>query len=150
VGRFSQLSAEAGRLAAARDGIDLGNIDWAVPFGLVRFRKETNPYTHLVPPEKGLFWMQSAPPPLDLEGFEIQTGILVDYVILFGRLLPAGAVELQPWPWRAVDIRAAEWASFQTVLNNRYIFIKASPLGLWELWSRRSSSPGKSLSSCPG
>ena len=48
--RPSSLAAETGRLAAVRDAIDLGNIDWAVPFGLLQFRKEANPNTHLVLP----------------------------------------------------------------------------------------------------
>ncbi len=134
-----------GRLAAARDGFDLGDIDWAVPFGLLRFREETNPYTHLVRPAS---WIEDAPPPLDLEGFERCTGILVDYVVLFGRSVPAGSVQRQA-KGKSPDLVAFESGKFESVLTERYALVKVSPLGLWELWGRRISSPGKRLPSCP-
>jgi hypothetical protein len=126
-----------GRLVAARDALDLGNVDWSVPFGLLRFRKEANPYIHLALPGLGFFPIDSAPPRLDLEGFERRTGILVDYVVLFGRHMPAGAAEREPWLPVAADIRAAEWERFESVLKDRYTLVKVSPLGLWELWKRQ-------------
>lgn len=145
--RPSSLAAETGRLAAARDAIDLGNIDWAVPFGLLQFRKEANPYLHLVPPGKGLFRIESAPPPFDFEAFEHRTGILVDYVLLFGRTLPPGAVEMPYWG-KTQDLIALETKRFESQLNDHYIRVKMSPLGIWELWSRRSLASAKRVSGC--
>ncbi len=147
--RPSSLTAETGRLTAARGAFDLGNIDWSVPFGLLRFKKETNPYTHLVYLEKGFFWIESVPPPLDLKGFESRTGIPVDYVVVFGRVLPAGAVETPP-RGKSSDRIAFELNRFESNLNDRYVRIKTSPLGIWELWGRRLAIPGKSFSACQG
>lgn len=134
--RPSSLVAETGRLAAAQDAFDLGNVDWSVPFGLLRFRKETNPYAHLVYPGKGFFWIESAPPPLDFQGFEQRTNMRVDYVVVFGRALPAGAFEWTPRK-KSPDLIASELNRFESNLNARYVRVKTSPLGIWELWSRR-------------
>ena len=129
LGRLDPLSAEVGRLAAVRDGFDLGNVDWKVPFGLLRFRKETNPFAYLVRPGARV---EDAPPPLDIEGFERRTGILVDYVVLFGRSVPAGSVQKQPKE-KSPDLVAFELGKFESVLTERYALVKVSPLGLWEL-----------------
>jgi len=142
--RPSSLAAETGRLVAARDAFDLSNVDWSVPFGLLRFKKETNPYTHLVHPGEGFFLIESAPPPLDFQGFEQRTGMRVDYVVVFGRALPAGAVETSPRK-KSPDLIASELNRFESSLNARYVRVKTSPLGIWELWSRRSLSVDKSL-----
>jgi hypothetical protein len=135
--RPSSLVVDSGRLAAAQDVFDLSNFEWSQPFGLLRFRKETNPYTHLVYPGEGLDPIHSAPPPLDFQGFEERTSIRVDYVVVFGYALPAGAVE---WTSRkkSPDLIASELNRFESNLNARYVRVKTSPLGIWELWSRRS------------
>ena len=47
--RSAHLDAEAGRLSAAADGWDLGNIGAALPFFQLRNLAETDPYRHLTP-----------------------------------------------------------------------------------------------------
>ncbi|HMS84409.1 MAG TPA: hypothetical protein PKD12_12220 [Nitrospira sp.] len=145
--RPSSLVAETGRLTAARKALDLSNVDWSVPFGLLRFREETNPYTHLVRPGKGFFRIESVPPPLDLEGYEHHTNILVDYIVVFGRTLPTGAIEIQP-PEQSADLVALELNRFESTLNQHYVRVRTSSLGIWELWGRRLSSSDERLSGC--
>ena len=111
--------------------------------GLLRFREDTNPYIDLVRPG---WWIHEAPPPLDLEGFERRTGIRSIYVVLFGR--PARGLGSETG-LAIPDLVAFELRKFESVLNDRYALVKASPLGLWELWGRRISSSGKRLPSCP-
>lgn len=142
--RPSSLAAETGRLAAARDAFDLSNVDWSVPFGLLQFRKETNPYTHLVRPGKGFFLIESAPPPFDFQRFERRTGMRADYVVVFGRVLPVGAVETSPRK-KSPELIVSELNSFESSLNGSYVRVTTSPLGIWELWSRRSLSVDKRL-----
>ncbi|MFO0701017.1 MAG: hypothetical protein U0236_17480 [Nitrospira sp.] len=147
--RPSSLAAETGRLTAARDAFDLSNVDWSVPFGLLQFREQTNPYRHLVHTGTGFFRIEAAPPPLDLEGYEHRTSILVDYVVVFGRTLPAGAIEI--WPrGKSRDLFAHELKRFESSLNERYIRVTTSPLGIWELWGRRPPSSDKRLAGCQG
>jgi hypothetical protein len=119
---FDPHSAEAGRVAAERDALDLGNSDWGIPFSLQRFRPETNPYTHLVEP--GAF-IEDVPPPLDFEAFERRTGTRVDYVLLWGR------------PKTSEQTRASSaWSRFEEDLRSDYALARRSPLGWWELWAR--------------
>lgn len=146
--RPSSLTAETGRLTAARDAFDLSNVDWSVPFGLLQFRAETNPYTHLVHPGKGFFLIESAPAPLDFEGFKRRTGILIDYVVVFGRVMPPDAVEAPP-RGKSPALIALELSRFESSLNDNYIRVKTSPLGIWELWVKRVPSSGESTSVCP-
>lgn len=147
--RPSSLAAETGRLTAARNAFDLSNVDWSVPFGLLRFRGDTNPYTHLVQSGKGFFLIESAPPQLEFERFERDTNTLVDYVVVFGRVLPANATEVGS-RGKSSDIIAQELKRFQSSLNERYTRVTTSPLGIWELWSRRPSSANKRLADCRG
>lgn len=147
--RPSSLAAETGRLAAARDLFDLSNVDWSVPFGLLQFKKETNPYTELVRPGKGFFLIESAPPPLDFRRFEQRTSMRVDYVVVFGRVLPTGAREIRP-RGKSPALLALDLKRFESSLKDRYVLVKTSPLGIWELWSRRSLSADKRLPSRQG
>ena len=115
-------TAEAGRIAAARDGLDLGNIDWDVPFWLQRFRADTNPYTHLIP--AGSF-VEDVPPPFDFASFEDVAGQPIDYVLLWGR--PEMTAETR---------RSRTWQRVDGELRREYGLAARSPLGLWEIWSR--------------
>lgn len=145
----TSLSAETGRVTVTRRAFDLGNVDWSVPFGLLRFRKETTPYIHLVYPGKGFFMIEHAPPPLNFEGFERHTGIQVDYVVVFGRVLPHGSVESLSLR-KSPEVIAFESSRFESSLNDRYDRVKTSPLGIWELWRRRPSSTNERLTGWQG
>jgi hypothetical protein len=142
--RLAPLTEDAGRLPAARGGLELGNIDWEVPFGLVRFKESDNPSTFLFPSDSSVI---NAPLPLNIQNFECRTGVLVDYVVVFGRTVPAGAVERQLWGKSPV-LAVLEWNRFESVLNERYALVRASALGYWELWGRRSSSSGAPATHC--
>jgi hypothetical protein len=117
---FDPNSAEASRVAAARDGLDLGNSDWGVPFTLQRFRARVNPYDHLV--RSGAF-VEDVPPSFDFASFA-RTGSRVDYVLLWARPKMAEETRLAP-----------AWRRFDTELRSEYSLERRSPLGWWELWS---------------
>lgn len=149
LGRFSQLAAEAGRLTVVRESFNLGTVDWAVPFGLLKFRKETNPYTHLVQPGHRYFSVEAAPPPFDLENFEHSTGVPLDYVLVFGRSLPQGSTETPPWNMSAEQITFAR-NRFDASLKDRYTLVRTLPRGIWALWANRASARDVRTPSCQG
>jgi hypothetical protein len=129
---FDPNSAEASRIAAARDGLDLGNSDWGIPFSLQRFQAEVNPYDRLV--RSGAF-VEDVPPPLDFAAFA-RTGSRVDYVLLWGRPRMTEETRLAP-----------EWGRFDAELRSEYSLAQRSPLGWWELWSHGSPDCGAIASS---
>jgi hypothetical protein len=120
--RLRPLTAETGRLTARTDGLDLGNIDWAVPFSVLHYRDATNPYTHLV--DEGRF-VEQVPPPLDFERYERRTGVPVDAVLVFGR--------------RAADeatLTSGRYEAFDAQLRDMFDRVQTSPGGWWEAWLR--------------
>jgi hypothetical protein len=129
--RLSALGAETGRVTARTNSIYLGNIDWAVPFSVFRFRPEADPYVHLVDP--GAF-LEDAPPPFDFARFE-RTGIPVDAVLVFGR---PGA--------DAAMLASAGYRRFARQLRERFTQTALSPEGWWELWI--SKERGASTAPC--
>lgn len=64
-----------------------------------------------------------------MEGFERHTGIGVDDVVVFGRVLPTGAVETSPRK-ESPDFIASELSRFASSLNASYVRVKTSPLGI--------------------
>lgn len=120
--KFDPDSAQAGRVAAARDGLDLGNGDFGVPFWVQQYRSETNPYIHLALPGTV---PGDVPPPLDFDAFERATGRYVDYVLLWGRPEMTDETRISP-----------SWRRFDRELRGEYSLARRSPLGWWEIWSR--------------
>ena len=126
------LMAEAGRVAAARDGLDLGNIDWALPFALQRFRPHMDPRVHLVT-RPGVS-VEAVPPPFDLRAYERVTGEPVDYILLWGR------------PMMTRETRASSsWQRFDRSLHARHHLSVRSPDGWWELWTSRAGTCERAL-----
>ena len=120
------LMAEAGRVAAARDGLNLGSIDWSLPFALQRFRTSRSPFTHLIAPGESV---ERVPPPFDLRAFERATGSDVDYVVLWGR------------SHMTAETRSSEdWRSFDRALRAHHHLAARSPLDWWEIWSTRAGT----------
>jgi hypothetical protein len=122
---FDPHSGEAGRLAVARDGIDLGNLDWDPPFSLQRFRDETSAYKHLVRPGAGF---EDVPPPFDFDNYERTTGTRVDFVLLWGR------------PDMTAEVATSQaFRRFDRDFEAKYRFVARSPESWWELWKRRGT-----------
>jgi hypothetical protein len=130
--RLSALSAETGRVTARNDGVDLGNIDWAVPFSVLRFRPDADPYVHLVDPG-ALIW--DVPPPFDFDRFERTTRIGVDAVLVFGR--PVSEPE---------TLTSAGYRRFDGQLRERFTQAAVSPEGWWELWMTSGGSRAQGCS----
>ena len=125
-------TSEAGRIAAARDGLDLGNIDWDVPFWLQRFRAAKNPPRHLVTEDR---FVEDVPPPFDFASFEQSVGEPIDYILLWGR-----------HEMTTETRRSAAWREVDRELRERYGLAVRSPLGWWELWSRAGQACAASVS----
>jgi hypothetical protein len=137
-GRIDALTSETGRLAAERDGIDLANYNWEVPFLLQRFRPETNPYTYLAVGRR----FHRVPPVLKFAEFERATRNSVDVVVLWARPRMTDAAR-----------RSSTWRRFDRSLRTRYRRTARSPLGWWEVWTRAplsvtSVEPRDSPSDC--
>jgi hypothetical protein len=118
--RINTLASEAGRLAVAREGLDLGNEEWGVPFSLQRFRPSASPFRHLFFPQR---YIWEVPPPLDFRAFE-RTGNSVDYVLLHGRADMSDDTR-----------RSDAFRRFDRSLRRRYRRSATSRRGQWELWS---------------
>jgi len=119
-GRIDAFADEAGRLSVRRDGLDLSNVAWAVPFSLQQFRADVDPTDRLFLADR--HW--AVPPPLDLETYERRAGVTVDYVLLRGR---RGLTE--------ETRRSGTWRRFEGSLRREHRLLMTSPRGLWELWA---------------
>jgi hypothetical protein len=121
--RLRPLTAETGRLTAPTDSLDLGNIDWAVPFSVLHYKAAVNPYVHLV--DEGGF-VEEVPPPLDFERYERRTGVPVEAVLVFGRPRADPAT-----------LASARHQAFDAQLRDMFERVQISPGGWWEAWLRK-------------
>lgn len=120
--RVDPLSDEAGRVAASTSGIDLGNVAWAVPYYVLRFKDELDPY-QLIPSPAGE--IEAIPPNFDLEGYERRSGRHIDYVLLTGRSRAPQDV-----------LAARGWTNLRAWLAKSYTRVYRSPLRWVEVWER--------------
>ncbi len=127
--RTDPMTGEAGRLSSLTDGLDLDNVAASVPFFLIRYRPETDPFRHLQR-DLGVYenGFHRIPPAVDLAGYERQTGGTVDYVLVYGRIdAPAETVE------------SADWVTLSSDLEAGYRKVAVSPRHLLEVWERNGS-----------
>ncbi|HEY6881564.1 MAG TPA: hypothetical protein VI299_26240 [Polyangiales bacterium] len=118
-GRLDPLTAESGRLAAERALLDLANVDLALPYFLLRFRPEFNPWSALL---HGTANIEDSPPPLDLRA----TPIPIDYLVLLGRPFASDQ-----------DRTSSTWLAFDAQLRAGFEHVQTTGDGLWELWRAR-------------
>jgi len=131
--RIDPLVLEVGRVAAARGGLDLGDIEWHLAYSIQRYQPAADPFTYL-PARVATHYseqdagkvLEEVPPPLDFGRYERATGRRVDDVFLWGR--PEMTAETR-------DSRT--WRGFDRSLRAQYHRYARSPLGWWELWSKR-------------
>ena len=121
--RLQPLADETSRVAAATHGIDLGNTEWSVPYYLLRFQPNNDPYRWIPSPPGAI---EQIPPDFDLPGYEQRTGGQVDYVLVTGRSrAPAKILE------------SADWRSLHSQLETMYREVYTSPGGWVDVWERR-------------
>jgi hypothetical protein len=120
--RIETLTNEAGRFAVARRGIDLANYQWTVPFSPQHFRPETDPYEYLAVGHA----FHHVPPDVTFGRFERATGAGVDVVVLWARPAVTDA-----------ERTTKAFENFERSLRKRYHLYARSPLGWWEVWSKR-------------
>ena len=134
--RSAHLDAEAGRLTAAADGWDLGNIGAALPFFQLRNLAETDPYRHLTPDGS----IEGTPPTIDPRAYEAATPGRVDYLLVAGR--PFAEPEV---------LRAASWLALEGQLDEDFAHIATSSDGYFELYGHRSADgvPPAIPAACP-
>jgi hypothetical protein len=117
------LSEEASRVAAATGGIDLGNVEWSVPYYLLRFKSARDPYRWIPNPPGAV---EQVPPNFDLARFERRTGGRVDYVLVTGRAHATAGV-----------LESADWKRLHGQLERMYREVYTSPDGWVDVWERR-------------
>jgi hypothetical protein len=121
--RLDPLSDEAARVAAETNGIDLGNVEWSVPYYLLRFRASRDPYRWLPNPPGAI---EQIPPSFDLAGYERGTGGRIDYVLVAGRGHASRDV-----------LASKQWRHLRMQLGQMYQLVYMSPRGWVEVWERR-------------
>jgi hypothetical protein len=124
--RTDPLTQEVGRLAAATDGWDLGNVESAVGIFPLRNLPAVDPYRFLRSPG-GL--PETVEPVIDPLGYEEQTGETVDYVLVFGR--PTMSTEVE---------RSSPWIALSGQLDAGYEHVLIADDGWLEVWERVGSS----------
>jgi hypothetical protein len=134
-GNPDPLSAEASRLAAASGVTDVGNIDWAVPFGLLGFKPNATPVGNLVLEVSNASAGWPVSPRFHYDHYEQSAGVAVDFVAVLGRVLPKGAIDKQA-RYKSVEQIASERDAFNAELSRNFTLAMKSPLGYWELWRR--------------
>ena len=124
--RTDPMIAETGRLSSLTDGLDLDNVDASVPFYLIRYRPETDPFLYLQT-NVGVFnsGFQTVPPVIDPIGYEQRTGGRVDYVLVFGRVDAESSTLASP-----------QWARLRSELEAGYRRVAVSAMQLLEVWER--------------
>ncbi len=121
--RVQPLADEAGRVAAATHGIDLGNDEWSVPYYLLRFKGDRDPYQWIPNPPGAI---EQIPPDFNLLRYERRTGGQVDYVLVTGRSRAPAKILASP-----------QWRSLHGQLMRMYRKVYTSPAGWVEVWERR-------------
>jgi len=112
-------------LAAARRAVDLSLYEANEDYFPVIYRPARNPYTHL---SIGPLGIEEEPPRVDLEGYTAQTGVPVDYVLL--------------WGWRDDRARAdPDSARLARQLAAGYEEAERSPSGRVRLYRRLALRP---------
>jgi hypothetical protein len=140
-GRIDPLSGETSRVAAETAGLDLGNVEWSVPYYVLRFREDRDPYNK-IPRIPGA--IEAIPPSFDLRGYEKRTGGRVDYVLVTGRRFATSEV-----------VHSPEWRDLRAQLGAMYRVVHRSPGGWVETWERRvpeveeAGSRRRAVTGCP-
>jgi hypothetical protein len=119
--RTDPFSDEAGRVAAATRGHDLGSFEGTFPFFVFRNRPDNDPYRWLVTNPSGFL----VPPAVDLDAYRGRPYGTVDYVIVVGR--PTATAE---------TLASPGWAILRDQLSREYRRVGASADGLAEGWER--------------
>jgi len=120
--RTDPFGDEAGRVAAATRGHDLGNWEGTFPFFLYGNRLENDPFRWLLRNRDGL----EVPPDVDIQAYRRRPYGTVDYVLVVGRRLAT-----------ADTLASPGWASLRAELDREYRRVAASTSGLVEVWERR-------------
>ena len=125
LGRTDPFGAEAGRIAAATQGHDLGDWEWSFPFYLFHNRADNDPFRWLVTRPDGF----EVPPGIDLTAYASRPDGRVDYVLVVGR--PSAL---------AATLASPGWMSLRDELALGYGLVAVSTNGLVEAWERRDPS----------
>jgi hypothetical protein len=121
IGRTDPFLDEAGRIASATDGYDLGNFEGTFPFFLFRNRPENDPYAWLQTRPDGF----GVPPAIDLRAYANRPFGTVDYVLVVGA--PNATPE---------TLASPSWTLLSGQLTEGYRRIATSATGLVEAWER--------------
>ncbi|GEM_PF-798293 len=140
LGRTDPFLAEAGRIAAATRGHDIGNFEGTFPFSLFQNRAENDPSLWLLTRPDGF----AVPPGVDLDGFRARPDGVVDYVLVVARARAS------------VDVLAGPgWDLLRGQLGAGYRRVAVSPGGLVEAWERtdpalvNAGAARRSANNCP-
>ena len=124
--RTDPLTQEVGRLAAATDGWDLGNVESAVGIFPLRNLSAVDPFRFL---RSGGGLPETVDPAIDPLGYERRTGESVDYVLVFGR--PTMSTEVGT---------SSAWMALSGQLETAYRHVLTADDGWLEVWERVGSS----------
>lgn len=119
--RTDPFSDEAGRIAAATRGHDLGSFEGVFPFFVFRNRPDNDPYRWLVTNPNGFL----VPPGLNLDAYRARPDGTVDYVIVVGR--PDATAE---------TLTSPGWVLLRDQLSRGYRRVALSSGALAEAWER--------------
>lgn len=121
LGRTDPFGDEAGRVASATGGHDLGNWEAHFPFFLYRNLPDSDPFRWLITSPDGF----GVPPQVDIEAFASRPDGTVDYVLVMGRPLATSETLSSPG-----------WMSLDGELGDGYARAAVSESGLVEVWER--------------
>jgi hypothetical protein len=122
LGRTDPFGAEAGRIAAATHGHDLGDWEWSFPFSVVHNRADNDPFRWLVNSPDGF----EVPPGIDVRAFATRPDGRAEYVLVVGRPSATPATLASPG-----------WTSLRDELAVDYRLVALSTNGLVEAWEWR-------------
>ena len=130
LGRTDPFKSEAGRIAAATGGHDIGNFEGHFPFFVFRNLPDNDPYTWLLTSPDGF----EVPPGVDLTGYASRPNGTVDYVLVFGR--PMAAAE---------TLASPGWVLLRDQLDAGYRPVARSASGIVEAWERLDPTLGAAV-----
>ena len=119
--RIDPFTEDSGRLSVATGGWPLASIGFGAGFFPLRNRPETDPWRVL--PTEGTapsnLTMEGLPPAIDVQRYEDETGVPIDYVLLYGRRHAEPGV-----------LQAPDWLRLQAALQSDYR-LAATSTDLW-------------------